>query len=252
MDILKIISKKIRGIGRRTGLMDDFDWSSYNEEEYAKQVHDLEKQYTFVLPEGKYSLVNGKIVLDKNLLPLNEHHQALYEAMYALKPASVLEIGFGCGDHLYNIKKILPQVALHGLDLLQTQLQFLYKRHPELKKQADLHIQDITVSPLQQVNVDLAYTQAVLMHIQRHHSYLAGLKNIFYSAEKYVVLQENWTRHNFFDDIKKISMDHDFAWKNIYFYTCDTGRQVALILSCAPLAGFKEVRSNEELLKYYT
>ncbi|MBM3206522.1 MAG: class I SAM-dependent methyltransferase [Candidatus Staskawiczbacteria bacterium] len=251
MSIISIIKKKIRGIGRRTGLMDDFDWSSYNEKEYASQVHELEKQYTFVLSDGKYFIENGKIKLDSGLLSLNEHHEALYESIIKLNPESVLEVGFGGGDHLYNIKKLIPQVAINGVDLLPTQLEFLRKRHPELEGKANLLIRDITLLPVKEVNVDLVYTQAVIMHIQRHNSYLSALKNIFYSAKKYVVLQENWTRHNFLDDIKKISSSSNFPWKELYFYMNDTGKQVALILSNTKLSDFKEVKSNEELLKYY-
>lgn len=253
MDILKIIAKKIRGVGRRTGLMDDFDWAVYNEQEYAKQIADLEKQYTFILPDNKYSLSGGKIVLAPGLLPLNEHHQALYEAVYALAPQSVLEVGCGCGDHLANIKKLLPGVQLSGLDLLQPQLDFLYKRHPELKAIASLHIQDMTAPMVKKVKADLVYTQAVLMHIQRHYSYLQALRNFFSLSNKYVVLAENWTRHHFFDDIKKISKEEGFTWKEVYFYTYDAGKQVSLIVSATPLASviFKEIKSNEELLTYY-
>lgn len=251
MNILKAIQKKVRGIGRRIGLMDDFDWSSYNKEEYAKQVNDLERKYTFILPDGKFKVEGGKIKLDSGLLPLNEHHQALYESVLKLCPNSVLEVGFGCGDHLHNIKKLLPDVQLNGTDLLKAQLNFLEERHPGLKNQAKLAIADITLPLAEGMSADLVYTQAVLMHIQRYNSYLSALKNIFLSAKKYVVLQENWTRHNFFEDIKKISKESDFPWQNTHFYIYDAGRQVSLILSNSPLHLFKEIKSNQELLKYY-
>lgn len=251
MEILQKIKKKIRGIGRRTGLMDDFDWSRYNEDEYSLQVHDFEKKYTFVLPDGKYAVENGKITLNVGLLPLNENHQSLYEAIYALNPESVLEVGFGCGDHLHNIKKLLPNVQLHGVDLLPKQLEFLKKRHPELINQALLFIQDMTQPLTQDIKVDLAYTQAVLMHIQRYNPYLTALKNTFSLSKKYVVLMENWTRHDFFDDIMKVSKDPDFAWKQIYFYIYDSGKQIAFVLSNIPLVGWKEITSNQGLLKYY-
>ena len=251
MSILSVIKKKLRGIGRRTGLMDDFDWSSYNELEYSKQVYDLEKSYTFVLPDGGYHIESGKIILKDGLLPLNENHEALYEAIIKLKPESVLEVGFGGGDHLVNINKLIPFLKLYGVDLLEKQLEFLKKRHPKLTQKARLIIRDISLSPVKEVKADLVYTQAVIMHIQRHKSYLSALKNIFYSSKKYIVLQENWTRHKFFNDIKKVSKDKDFPWKGIYFYVHDTGKQVALVLSSIKLNGFKEINNNEELLKYY-
>jgi len=248
MNIFKKIKKKIRGIGRRTGIMDDFDWPLYYEDEYSKQIYDLEKQYTFVLPDGKFSVADGKIILNPGLLPLNENHKALYESIYELRPDSVLEIGYGCGDHLANIKKILPGVKLNGIDLLQKQLEFLRKRHPELKNQAELIIHDITLGVPKKIKADLAYTQAVLMHIQRHSHYLVALKNIFFVAEKYIVLMEDWTRHNFFEDIERISKEQGFPWKSINFYINDTGKQTALILSKTALNKFKELKNSEELL----
>jgi len=249
--LIRKIRKKIRGIGKKIGFMDDFNWSEYSDKEYSKQISELEKEYTFILPEGKYSIIDGKIILDPSLLPLHENHKVLYETIYALKPRSILEVGCGCGDHLANIKKILPEVELNGLDLLQRQLEFLFQRHPELKNQAHLSIKDITISSLERVKVDLVFTQAVLMHIQRHKHYLSALKNIFNNSKRFVVLMENWTRHNFIEDIKKISKMPDFAWENVYFYTNNTGQKKALILSLTPLAEFYELKNNKELLKYY-
>jgi len=250
MNIFKKIRKKIRGIGRRIGICDDFNWSVYFEDEYSKQIYDLEKQYTFVLPDGKYSIINGKIILDSTLLPLHDNHKILYETIYALKPNSILEIGCGCGDHLINIKKILPEVKLNGADLSQKQLEFLFSRHPELKKQANLTVQDITIPGFKRDKVDLIFTQAVLMHIQKYSPYLSALKNIFSLAKKSVVLMENWARHDFIEDIKKISKEPDFSWNNVYFYTNDTGKQILLILSPKPLNEFNELKDNKELLKY--
>ena len=62
---------------------------------------------------------------------------------------------------------------------------------------------------------------------------------------------ENWTRHDFFEDIKKISTMSDFPWKQVYFYIYDSGKQIALVLSSTPLTGWKVAESNQELLKYY-
>jgi len=248
---IRIIRKKIRGIGKRIGLMDDFKWSVYYDEEYADQISELEKEYTFVIPDGKYSLVDGKIVLDPALLPLNESHRALYEAVYALRPHSILEVGCGCGDHLVNMKKILPEVTLQGFDLLEEQLQFLFKRHPELKKQAHLAVQDVTSPSIKKDTVDVVFTQAVLMHIQKYEKYLSALRNMFAMTDKSIVLMENWTRHNFVEDIKKVSEEAAFPWEKCYFSTYDTGKQNSLILSPNPLSQFGQLKNNQELLKYY-
>ncbi len=127
---------------------DDFEWSEYNKE-YSKQISEVERENTLILPEGKYSIVEGKIVLEPTLLPLHPNHKLLYETIYDLKPGSLLEVGCGCGDHLANIQKILSQIEISGFDLLEAQLRFLLSRHPELKTKANLFVHDITAFPPQ-------------------------------------------------------------------------------------------------------
>ncbi len=248
--IIRKIRKKIRGVGKKIGIMDDFNWSEYYEEEYSKQIAFGDRECTLVIPDGKFSLNNGEIILDPDLSPLNKNHKALYETIYSLKPESVLEVGFGAGDHLVNLKKLMPELRLNGLDLLPRQMEFLFQRHPELKNQANLLVQDITDPKLKTIKVDLIFTQAVLMHIQRYKHYLSGLRNIFKRAEKWVVLMERWDRHNYVEDIRKISQEPDFPWKNIYFYANDSEERMLLILSKTPLSQFKEIRHTKQLLKY--
>lgn len=227
---------------------DDFEWSEYNKA-YTRQVSEVEKENTLILPEGRYSIVEGKIILDPSLLPLNPNSKLLYETIYGLKPQSLFEVGFGGGDHLSNIKKLLPEAEINGCDLLEDQMRFLYSRHPELKTSANLLIHDITASP-PAINVDLVYTQAVIMHIQKDNRHLNAIRNIFRISKKYVVLMENWNNHNFFDDILKISREQGFPWKKVYLYSNDDGKQILMVISITELDDYKELHNNKELLKY--
>jgi hypothetical protein len=228
---------------------DDFEWSKYNKV-YAKQISKIEKnENTLILPDGMYSIVGGKIVLEPSLLPLHPNHKLLYETIYNLNPSSVLEVGFGCGDHLHNIINILPKTEFNGCDLLEDQMRFLLARHPELKTKANLFVHDITLSS-PNIRVDLVYTQAVIMHIQKDDNHLHALKNIFKASKKYVVLMENWSRHNFYEDIRKISRDPDFPWENIYIYVNDDGKQILMVITNTTLEFFKEIHTNDEMLKY--
>lgn len=178
IDILYKFKSRIQKIRNK----DDFEWSEYNKQ-YSKQISEVEKENTLILPEGKYSIVKGKIVLeDPSLLPLHPNHKLLYETIYDLKPGSLLEVGCGCGDHLANIQKILPNTEISGCDLLEDQMRFLLYRHPELKTKANLFIHDITISP-PDIKVDLVYTQAVIMHIQRNNHHLDALRNIFHVSK---------------------------------------------------------------------
>lgn len=227
---------------------DDFKWSEYNKE-YSRQISEIEKENTLILPDGKYSIVEGKILLDSSFLPLHINHKLLYETIYDLKPHSFLEVGFGCGDHLANLHKILPDIEINGCDLLEEQMNFLLHRYPELKTNSNLFVHDITVSP-PDVTVDLVYTQTVIMHIRKNDRHLNALRNIFHISKKYIVLMENWGRHDFYDDILQISNEPGFPWKNVYMYVNDDGNQILMVISNTVLDGYKELYSNKELLKY--
>jgi len=241
VDILRKVKKRIQN-------KDDFKWSEYNKE-YSKQISEVEKENTLILSEAKYSIVKGKIVLESSLLPLHPNHKLLYETIYDLKPGSLLEVGCGCGDHLTNIQKLLPEIEISGCDLLEDQMRFLLSRHPELKTNINLFVHDITLFPLN-IKVDLVYTQAVIMHIQRNNLHLNALRNMFRASEKYIVLMEKWSRHNFYNEIRKISREPDFPWENIYLYANDDGKQILMIISNTVLEDYKELHNNKELLKY--
>ena len=227
---------------------DDYEWSEYYKQ-YSKQISEIEKENTLILPEGKYSIVEGKIILEQSLLPLHPNHKLLYETIYDLKPSSLLEVGCGCGDHLANIQKILHKTKISGCDLLEDQIRFLLSRHPELKANANLFVHDITISP-PNIKVDLVYTQAVIMHIHRNNRRLSALRNMFHASKKYIVLMENWSCHTFYRDIRKISREPDFPWESIYLYLNDDGKQILMVISNTALEGYKELHNNKQLLKY--
>ena len=241
VDILRKVKKRIQN-------KDDFKWSEYNKE-YSRQISEVEKENSLILPDSKYSIVKGKIVLESSLLPLHPNHKLLYETIYDLKPGSLLEVGCGCGDHLSNIQKILPEIEINGCDLLEDQMRFLLARHPKLKTNANLFVHDITLFP-PNIKVDLVYTQAVIMHIQRNNRHLNALRNMFHVSKKYIVLMENWSKHKFYNDITKISREQGFPWENIYLYVNDDGKQILMVISNAVLEGYKELHNNKELLKY--
>jgi SAM-dependent methyltransferase len=252
-----MINKLIKGCCLKAGefhskfkrlYKDDYNWSEDNKR-YTKQISEIEKEYTLILPDRKYSIVEGKIILEPYLLPLHPVHKLLYETIYDLNPKSLLEVGCGCGDHLANIQKILPETKISGCDLLEDQMRFLLSRHPELKTKANLFVHDITISP-QNIKVDLVYTQAVIMHIHRNNRHLNALRNMFHASKKYIVLMENWGSHNFYNDIRKISRESDFPWGSIYLYVNDDGKQILMVISNTVLESYKELHTNKELLKY--
>ncbi len=214
-NMLYRISKFINMIRTGKKAVDDYDWKYYANL-YREGLKDVERDHTLTLASGDYVFENGALIRKKNIKPLHPNYHIIYETLLQLNPASVMEIGCGCGDHLYNLGLLSPGIKLHGFDVSAGQVAFLKKRHPDLK--AKIRQYSITTEPslLDLPQVDIAYTQAVIMHIRQNH--LNALTNLFHIAEKQVVLMENWKRHAFMSDIQKLFHENKLPWKNIHFY----------------------------------
>jgi len=227
---------------------DDFTWKRYHTN-YSNQIKKSEEDHTLKLTND-FHIEDGKIEFTCDL-PLYKNHEILYKVIYDLHPSSIFEIGCGGGDHMFNLLKIMPEIEIKGCDLLQKQLDFLNERSPKLKGKTIVH--DITKEPVP-VFYDLIYTQAVIMHVQKDNNHLKALRNLFMSSTDYIVLMENWNRHNFYEDIKTISKERFFPWKDLHLYKFDDGKQIIMVLSDGPIKDKKlnyvELKSNEEMLKY--
>ncbi len=227
---------------------DDFTWKRYHKN-YHDQIKRMEEDHTLKL-SNDFKITNEKLELFCNP-KLDKNHEILYKVIYDLNPSTIFEVGCGNGDHMYNLLKIMPGVEIKGCDLLQKQLDFLNERNPELEDKATAH--DITKWPVP-LFYDLLYTQAVIMHIQKGDNHLEALRNLFCSSTEYIVLMENWERHNFYEDLKNISMEPNFPWKNLHIYKVDDGKQIIMVLSEEPITNKKldyvELKSDEEMLKY--
>ncbi len=223
---------------------DDFTWKRYHKN-YSAQLKKGEENYTFKLT-NEFIILDGKIFFTCNP-PLHKGHEILYKVIYDLNPELISEVGCGGGDHMYNLQKILPKANIIGSDLLQKQLDFLNERNPELKGKTV--VQDITKSLVPKT--ELVYTQAVIMHIQKGDRHIDALRNLINSSEKYVVLMENWTRHNFVKDIQNISLGLE---DDLYIYKVDDGKQIIMVLSKVPIKNkrldYVKLKSDEEMLKY--
>ena len=184
---------------------DDFDWKLYNIL-YRGEMIDIAKEHTQILKEDDYTFKDNKLVkIKEELLPLHPNHRLLYETIAQLWPATVFELGCGGGDHLHNIDLLVNNTKLYGVDLSDEQLTFLRERHPNLNaviNQYDCTLPFPSTFPL----VNIAYTQAVIMHIQTGNSHMIALSNLFRVAIKQVVLMENWRKHEFMEDIKNCTL----------------------------------------------
>ncbi len=201
---------------RRQAIQDDFDWSEYHIH-YLGELEDTKNKVTHRLKKGDYIFVNGSLKKKKKVLPLHPNHRLLYETLLQLKSESILEVGSGGGDHLWNMSLLSPKLKLYGVDLLKTQLELQKRRSPTLK--AMIKQRDITLPYSKEIpSVDCVYSQAVIMHIHAGNGHLVALSNMFQAAMNQVVLMENWGKHQFMSDILMLHKHGMIPWNTVYFY----------------------------------
>lgn len=227
---------------------DDFDWRAYSAH-YADELTEVERDHTTRLTPQDYVLADGDLKQQSSALPLHPNHRLLYETLLQLRPASVLEMGCGGGDHLYNLGVLAPQIRVAGVDRSPEQLALLKRRSPDLS--AAVSVADITRPlPASLPPVDIAYTQAVLMHIQTGDLHLAALANAFQVAAKQVVLMENWQRHPFLSDIRGLHAQGRIPWETLHFYFRRApelgGKPHVMVVSATPL-GYEPLEDYDAL-----
>jgi SAM-dependent methyltransferase len=237
MENRKIIRYKIQKKVKETlhgKTADDFDWELYNIH-YRGELEDISKNFTQILKKDDYIFKNGKLVKKrKTILPLLPYHELLYETILQLHPESVMELGCGGGDHLANIHLLSPEIKIHGFDLSDKQLALFRDRHPDFHEEIEQF--DCTVPfPKATRKVDIAFTQAVIMHIQTGKKHLNVLQNMFSIANKQVILMENWTKHRFMDDIDRLFERKKIPWPEIhYHYRISNELKKAIIMIVSP------------------
>lgn len=229
---------KLKGKNR-----DDFDWKQYNML-YRGELISIAKEHTQILKQDDYIFKDNKLIQSKEeLLPLHPNHRLLYETILQLNPGSAMELGCGGGDHLHNIGTLINSTKLFGVDLSDEQLVLLKERHPNLN--AVIKQYDCTLPfPFTFPQVDIAYTQAVIMHIQTGNGHMIALSNLFRVAVKQVVLMENWKKHEFMEDIRKLHNLKVIPWKEVYFYYRDSEeykKPHLMIVSSVPIQQYKQL-----------
>lgn len=241
---LRMLAK--RALGRSRG--DDFYWEDYNLR-YRAELDWNERHYTQSLAPGDYELVGGSLVMKHDgLRPLHPNPRLLYETILQLAPESAFELGCGGGDHLHNLNVLSPEIKLRAIDRDEKQLAFAHERHPDLA--AETMPFDATLPlPVDFPSSDLAFTQAVLMHIQLGNGHLVALSNLFRAATEHVVLMERWTRHDYVGDILRLADDRVIPWSELHFHyreSPELGRPHLLVVSRRRLA-YPELTSMEQL-----
>lgn len=229
-------------------ITDDFDWDIYTQH-YKGELKQVEEIESTVIKPGDYAFENNSLVKKTDIKPLHLNHHLVYETIGQLKPASVIEVGCGGGDHLHNLSVLYPEIKVFGEDLSSKQLELLRQRHSDLKAEVQQH--DITSDKLADwPPIDLVYTQAVVMHIKTKENHTIALKNIFQMAQKYVILMENWRDHDFVKDILELQAKQELGWSELYLYSrpySGTNHPYLLVASRTPLPQYQPLKTDAEL-----
>ena len=230
-------------VGRR--FVDGVNWNSYNCH-YLQELRITEKTNTLIVKPDEIHFSEGEIrYRSAELKPLLVSHELLYETILSLHPESVLEIGCGAGDHLANLRSFSPSLECKGVELLAGQLESLNSRHRNNNFQ--LLLADVTSKNCLLPKAELVFTHAVLMHIsEKENRFQNALENVFNTAEKYIVLMENWTQHDFFSAAKRC-IEFSPGWR-IYFDELGRDNQTRImIISKLDLPSLKVLNDYNDL-----
>jgi SAM-dependent methyltransferase len=227
--------RNLFGAGRKRYFGDDFNWETYTRDKYGPQLERMARTRTLrVGADVRFDEASG--TLDCGTARLHPNFRAVYELVGLLKPASVLEIGCGGGDHLANLRSIYPGIKLSGVDRSEGQLALLAQRNPDIAPLVS--VRDMTMPWSSQWEVsDLVYSQAVIMHINTAVSHLVALSNMFRLARNHVVLMENYACHPFHEDVMRLFNGGQLGWSQIHAYAHRVdGQPYCLVYSREPQA----------------
>jgi trans-aconitate methyltransferase len=197
--------------------MTEWDWSARSLEfwqDYLDSDGDNVRKLdavTWEYKDGTLSVDN--VVEGRALKPLHPNVRLLLETIKQLEPESIADFGYGFGDILHNVGLLLPDARLYGYDIAAHKLECVRQRSPSLAERATLAQRDIGVAGTF-TPVELVYTSVVIMHILGQRR-LTALRNIFETAQRHVVLMENWGSHSFMEDIESLYLTD---WPERHFY----------------------------------
>ncbi|MBI5100214.1 MAG: class I SAM-dependent methyltransferase [Nitrospirae bacterium] len=236
--------------------VDDDNWETYSKA-YGPENEAESFYYTFDLGKIDHKIIEGNIYILGDCKPLQFSNRAIIEAVINLPDIfSIAEVGAGNGKLIVNIKRILgSKIGYSASDIAQCQLDLFKQTFPKDFDEIRPYVLDITKEPLPlKEKTDVVFAATVLMHIKRDIEYNKALLNLLFSANKFVVIIDNWKSHDYYEDISNIITNTPrLSIATIYKY--DSGSNICIIVA---LAGDKlpsrytEMHNGAELIKYFT
>lgn len=225
---------------------DDFDWETYTQSNYARQLDKISKTHGMIAQDGELAFDPATGTVTPGNPPLHPNALTIFEAIGQLQPTSVHEVGCGGGDHLGNGSRLFPDIRFSGSDRSEGQLALLRRRHPNLG--ATVGLQDLTMPYSQNwQRADFVYSQAVIMHIHTAVSHLVALSNMFRMADKYVLLMENLQCHEFVAEIEALHAGGHTGWDTLHLYIFEGSHGVRSILASKEALDYPSLKSDAQV-----
>ena len=230
---------------------DDFNWKKYHLH-YKEELKSIAREATLILDPSDVDWVAGSLRV-RCQPPMMATHHALYESVSKLSPRSILEVGSGGGDHLLNLRMLLEKngfslQSLTGVDRSPQQIELATSRHPQLG--AEFLAGDVSADRVELPQADVVYSHAVLMHIsERGGRFQRALNRMVSIANVGVVLQENWTQHDFLKASEEaIRSSGKLDWQ-VFSHESSSFPGIRTLVVAGPKADLKTVENYEVFLE---
>jgi SAM-dependent methyltransferase len=224
---------------------DDYDWGSYSQLNYYPSLAKFSSHFTSQLSKApKWNAAAGRVVVSGR--PLHPRHQMIYELALTLNPVSILECGFGAGDHLANLSLLLPRAMILGVDISADQFDLAIQRNSEELARARLYVLDITepTSITHLTNAaEFVYCQAVIQHIHGNERHLHFMRNMWRMSTRYLFFVESWERHNFVADLRNLFSQN-------VLYRVGAGSSSGILLDKQNAMSYPIVHSDNEIRRH--
>ena len=222
------VKRKIKKLTGNYEVKDDFEWDRYHFH-YRAEIEWHDRLFTLNVGEVDFRFIDHRLYLPGDCKPVHPSHRCLWEAVCNL-PAfrSIAEIGTGAGYHLVSLKSILGKgIAFSGYDLSAMQLGLFQEYFPAVFGTVRTGVLDISERPIGEADhPDVVFEATVIMHIKRPSAYKAALSNFLRSANRFAVILDNYTAHDYFTDLSRMA---EGTGMKLYYF--DSGACIAIVVS---------------------
>ena len=191
---------------------DDFEWQEVYPAAHAQQTQSLESDILFEVPKEAF-INKDKIVIPNTHKDIHINHRIIFEKIIEVAPKNVFEVGFGYGNNLVSIHRLMPDIEINGCDISWRQAQTACNRYEECTD-FNLVVGDFLELNIPENSFDFVFSQAVLMHMSTFRAKQA-LKKMVAISKKYVMSTDGGlcipNIRNFLESLGKVTYYDNIA-----------------------------------------